>query len=217
MKITWYGHSCFKLMVKSKNGDRITIITDPFTKDYGLTPPRGGADIVLVSHDHNDHNNVKAISGEPFVIDSPGEYDVKGVFIRGIFSYHDNSQGKERGTNTIYVIETEDMKICHLGDLGEKELSNEQLDKIGDIDILMIPVGGIYTIDGSEAVKIINQIEPKVVIPMHYKIPKLTLKLNSVDKFLEEIGGQKETLEEFSIQKKDLIEQEMKVVVMKMA
>ncbi|MBA7638479.1 hypothetical protein ES703_46135 [subsurface metagenome] len=215
MKIAWYGHSCFKLMVKSKNGDRITIITDPFTKDYGLTPPRVGADIVLVSHDHNDHNNVKAISGEPFVVDGPGEYDVKGVFVKGIYSFHDTSQGAERGINTIYVIEAEDMKICHLGDLGEKELSSNQLDKIGDVDILMIPVGGIYTINGNEAVKIINQIGPKIVIPMHYKVPKLTLKLNSLDKFLEEIGEKGETVEELSIQKKDLIEEKMRVVVMK--
>ena len=215
MKIAWYGHSCFKLMVKSKNGDKITIITDPFTKDYGLTPPRAGADIVLVSHDHNDHNNVKAISGEPFCIDGPGEYDVKRVFIKGIYSFHDTSQGAERGANTIYVIEAEDMKVCHLGDLGEKELSSNQLDKIGDVDILMIPVGGIYTINGNEAVKIINQIEPKIVIPMHYKVPKLTLKLNSLDKFLEEIGEKGETIEELSIQKKDLIEEKMRVVVMK--
>lgn len=215
MKIAWYGHSCFKLTVKSKNGDKITIITDPFTKDYGLAPPRLRADIVLISHDHNDHNNVKAISGEPFVIEGPGEYDVKGVFIKGIYSFHDTSQGAERGINTIYVIEAEDMKICHLGDLGEKELSSNQLDKIGDVDILMIPVGGIYTINGNEAVKIINQVEPKIVIPMHYKVPKLTLKLNSLDKFLEEIGEKGETVEELSIQKKDLIEEKMRIVVMK--
>ncbi len=215
MKIAWYSHSCFKFTVKSKNGDKIISITDPFTKDYGLTPPRGGADIVLISHDHNDHNNVKAISGEPFVVDGPGEYDVKRVFIKGIYSFHDTSQGAERGINTIYVIEAEDMKICHLGDLGEKELSSNQLDKIGDVDILMIPVGGIYTINGNEAVKIINQIEPKIVIPMHYKVPKLTLKLNSLDKFLEEIGEKGETVEELSIQKKDLIEEKMRVVVMK--
>lgn len=215
MKIAWYGHSCFKLMVKSKNGDKITIFTDPFTKDYGLTPPRAGADIVLVSHDHNDHNNAKAISGEPFCINGPGEYDVKGIFIKGIYSFHDTSQGAERGANAIYVIEAEDMKICHLGDLGEKELSSNQLDKIGDVDILMIPVGGIYTINGNEAVKIINQIEPKIVIPMHYKVPKLSLKLNSLNKFLEEIGEKGETVEELSIQKKDLIEEKMRIVVMK--
>lgn len=217
MKITWYGHACFKLTVKTGKGDRITIITDPFDKSIGLNPPRVGADIVLVSHDHYDHNNLKAIGGEPFVIEGPGEYDVKGVFIRGVYSFHDTSQGEERGINAIYVIEAEDMKICHLGDLGQKELSSNQLDKIGEVDILMIPVGGTYTINGSEAIQIINQIEPKIVIPMHYKIPKLNLKLDSVDKFLEEIGVKEETMEELSIQKKDLPEEGMKVVLMKVA
>jgi len=215
MKIAWYGHACFRLMVKTKNGNRITIITDPFDKPTGLNPPRCKADIVTVSHDHHDHNNVKAISGEPFVIEGPGEYDVKGIFIKGIYSFHDNLKGEERGTNTIYMIEAEDMKICHLGDLGQKELSSNQLDKIGEVDILMVPVGGIYTINGSEAVQIINQIEPKIVIPMHYKLPKINLKLNKVDKFLEEIGAKKETLEELSIQKRDLSEEEMRVIVMK--
>jgi len=215
MKIAWYGQSCFKLLVKVNNGDKITLIIDPFDKEIGLTPPRGNADIVIVSHDHHDHNNVKSISGNPFLIDGPGEYDVKKVFIKGVYSFHDNKKGQERGTNTIWVIEAEEMKICHLGDLGQDALSDKQLEKIGEIDVLMIPVGGVYTIDGSEAVKIINQIEPKVVIPMHYKIPGLNVKLNSVDKFLEEIGGAKETMEELSIQKNDLTEEEMKVVVMK--
>jgi len=215
MKIAWYGQSCFKFLVKTNNGEKITILIDPFSKEIGLNPPRGAADIVIVSHDHYDHNNVKSISGEPFIIEGPGEYDVKKVFIRGIYSFHDNSEGKERGVNTISIIEAEEIKVCHLGDLGQKELSDKQLEKIGEIDILMIPVGGIYTINGNEAVKIINQIEPKVVIPMHYKIPGLKVKLNSVDKFLEEIGREKETLEEFSIQKKDLTEEEMKIVIMK--
>jgi len=215
MKITWYGHSCFKFMVKTNNGNKISIITDPYNKSIGLTPPRGSADIVTISHDHDDHNNIKAISNKPFCIEGPGEYDTKGIFIKGIYSYHDESKGQERGVNTIYVFSAEDLKICHLGDIGQNELTSEQLDKIGNIDILMIPVGGIYTINGTEAVKIINQIEPKIVIPMHYKLPKLTLKINSVDKFLEEIGEKKETVEELSVQKKELDGEKMKVVVMK--
>jgi L-ascorbate metabolism protein UlaG (beta-lactamase superfamily) len=215
MKIVWYGQSCFKLLVKTKVAEKITIITDPFSKEIGLNPPRVNADILLVSHGHYDHNNVKAIGGQPFIIDGPGEYDIKGIFIRGIRSFHDDSKGEKQGSNTIYVIETEDMKICHLGDLGQKELSDNQLDNIGDVDILMVPVGGIYTINGNEAVKIINQIEPSIVIPMHYKIPNLKVKLNALDNFLEEIGEKKETVEELSVQKKDLTEEEMKVVVMK--
>lgn len=216
MKISWYGQSCFKFTVKSNNNDKITILIDPFDKATGLTPPRGGADIVLITHDHHDHNNIKAVSNEPFLIDGPGEYDVKGVFIKGVYSFHDNKEGQERGINTIYVIKAEDLKICHLGDLGQKELADNQLEKIGEVDILMVPVGGIYTIDGDEAIKIINQIEPSIVVPMHYKIPHLTIKLDDVDKFLKEVGSEKkETTEELAIQKKDLNEEEMKVVIMK--
>lgn len=215
MKIAWYGQSCFKLIVKANNGDKIIIFTDPFDKSIGLTPPRGNANLITVSHDHYDHNNVKALSGDPFIVEGPGEYDVKGVFIKGVYSFHDGSKGSERGANTIYVIKTEELNICHLGDLGQASLSSEQLDQIGDIDILMIPVGGVYTINGNEAVQIINQIEPKIVIPMHYKIPMLKEKINSVNRFLEEIGTQKETTEELSIQRKDIVEEEMRVIVMK--
>jgi len=215
MKIAWYGQSCFRLIVKVNNGEKITIFIDPFDKEIGLTPPRGNADIVISSHNHHDHNNIQSLGGTPFVIDGPGEYDVKKVFIKGVYSYHDDKKGEEHGINTISVIEVEDLKVCHLGDLGQKELSDVQLEKIGEVDILMVPVGGNFTIDGSEAVKIINQIEPSLVIPMHYKIPNVSVKLDGVDKFLQEIGTEKETMEELTIQKKDLTEEEMKVVVMK--
>lgn len=214
MKITWHGRSCFKLLVKSNNNDKITILIDPFDKETGLNPPRGSADIVLITHDHHDHNNLKAVSGTPFVINGPGEYDVKGVAIRGVYSYHDNSKGSERGINTIYVIEAEDMEICHLGDLGQEELADEQLDKIGEVDILMVPVGGTYTINGEGAVKIINQIEPSVAIPMHYRISGVDNKFDKVDDFLKEIGVRQETMGEYNVKKLDLGE-EMKVVVMK--
>ncbi|HUT96006.1 MAG TPA: MBL fold metallo-hydrolase [Candidatus Paceibacterota bacterium] len=214
MKITWHGQSCFKLLVKSNNGGKITILIDPFDKETGLNPPRGGADIVLITHNHHDHNNLKTVSGTPFVINGPGEYDTKGVPIKGIYSYHDNSEGSENGVNTIYVIEAENMQICHLGDLGQKELTDEQLDKMGEIDILMVPVGGTWTIDGEGAVKIINQIEPSIAIPMHYKIPGINIKLEKVDDFLKEIGVQQEIVDEFDVKKLDLGE-DMKVVVMK--
>jgi L-ascorbate metabolism protein UlaG (beta-lactamase superfamily) len=213
MKITWHGQSCFRLLVKANNGDKITILIDPFDKEIGLNPPRGSADIVLITHDHHDHNNLKAASGNPFVINGPGEYDVKGVYIKGIYSYHDNNEGADRGINTIYVIESEEMKVCHLGDLGQKELADTQLEKIGEIDILMIPVGGTYTINSDEAVKIINQIEPTIVMPMHYKLPGLILKLDEVKDFLKEIGIQQETSEEFNVKKLDL-GGEMRVVVL---
>lgn len=215
MKIAWYGQSCFRLIIKTNGAEKTTLFIDPFDKEIGLTPPRGNADIVICSHSHHDHNNVNSLSGAPFVVDGPGEYDIKKVYIKGVYSFHDDKKGKERGINTISIIEAEDLKICHLGDLGQKELSDTQLEKIGEIDILMVPVGGNFTIDGSEAVKIINQIEPNVIIPMHYKIPGLNLKLDGLEKFLKEIGVEKETTEELIIQKKDLTEEKMKVVVMK--
>ncbi|MBD3282259.1 MAG: MBL fold metallo-hydrolase [Candidatus Portnoybacteria bacterium] len=217
MKISWYGQSCFKFSIKSNGGNKIVVFTDPFTKKVGLNPPRGNADIVTISHGHAEHGNVKSLSGNPFCVEGPGEYDVRGIFIKGIHSFHDDKKGKERGTNTIYVLDGEEMKVCHLGDFGQSELANDQLNQIGDVDVLMIPVGGTYTINGSEAVKIINQLEPQIVIPMHFKVSKLKTKLNTVDKFLEEIGTEKEVKEEVSIQRKDLTEGDMKVIVMKPA
>jgi len=210
MKISWYGHACFKIISKGA-----TIVTDPFSKDIGLNPPRCEADIVTISHDHYDHNNTSSLRGNPFIINTPGEYNLKNVSIFGIDSFHDNKQGKERGLNTIYVIETEDMRICHLGDLGQNELYNEQLDKIGEVDILMIPVGGVYTINSDKAVGIINQIEPSIVIPMHFSLPKLKIKLHSVDEFLKEMGiKEKKPIEHLVIKKNDLSKEETKVILM---
>lgn len=187
-KIYWAGQSCFEISVSNSKDHSANIIIDPFDEKIGLKVPSLSGDILLVTHDHYDHNNVKAVKGEPFLIQGPGEYEVKGVFVLGIPSYHDSALGKEKGQNTIYTIEAEDMKICHLGDLGQKELTDEQIDKIGTVDILMIPVGGEYTISSSEATKIISQIEPRIVIPMHYELPKLNIKLEPVEKFLKAMG-----------------------------
>ncbi|MEK7160720.1 MAG: MBL fold metallo-hydrolase [Patescibacteria group bacterium] len=211
MVITWYGQSCFKI----QSGE-ISLFTDPFSKDIGLTPPRGQTDIITVSHDHFDHNNIESLNGQPLIINGPGEYESKGIEINGILAFHDDKEGKERGINTIYVIEMEGIKICHLGDLGQSKLTAEQIEKIDGIDILMIPVGGTYTIDGEGAVEIINQIEPRLVIPMHYKIPGLTLKFDPVDDFLKEMGvAKKETIDKLTLKKKDLPEEETQVIVMK--
>ena len=210
MKITWCGHSCFKIVTKNA-----TIITDPFSKDIGLKPPRCEADIVTVSHNHHDHNNTSTLRKSPFVINSPGEYELRGVAILGINSFHDRKRGEERGLNTLFIIKAEGIRICHLGDLGQEELTDEQLEKLGEIDILMIPVGGTYTISSEEVTNIINQIEPKIVIPMHYKIPKLNIKLQGVDTFLKEIGIEKQVVDQLIIKKKDLSKEKIKVVVMK--
>jgi len=216
MNIIWYGQSCFKITASTGKGSegQAIIITDPFDKSIGLKPPRTKADIVTVSHQHRDHNNVGIIKDNPFIIDGPGEYEIKKVSIKGISSFHDKKQGALRGKNTIYVIEAEDIHLCHLGDLGHI-LEAGQLEQIGKIDILMIPVGGHYTISWNEADEVINQIEPKIVIPMHYKIPGLTINLDSVDKFCKEMGASsKKTIPKLSIKKKNLPQEEMEIVVM---
>ena len=216
MQIIWHGQSCFQIVVSRGKNGQATIVVDPFSEEIGLRPPKMEADILLITHDHCDHNNVKAVSGSPFLISGPGEYEVKEVFIQGVPAFHDNSQGKERGQTTIYVIEAEDLRVCHLGDIGQKELTSEQLEKIGEVDILMIPAGGVYTIDGKDALKIMSQIEPKIIIPMHYSLPKLKVKLDDLDKFLKAAGIRKiEPLPKLTIKKKDLSEGEVKIVVLK--
>jgi len=221
MNIIWHGQSCFELITAPAKNSQIKIVIDPFSEEVGLRVPKLEADILLVSHNHHDHNNVKAVSSPtsaspPFLISGPGEYEIKNVFIQGVHSWHDNSRGQERGENTIYTIEAEDLKLCHLGDLGQKELTEEQLDRIGEIDILMIPTGGVYTISAKEALKIMSQIEPKITIPMHYQIPKLKLKLDGCDKFLKSLGIKKiEPLPKLSIKKKDISSEEAKIVILK--
>jgi len=187
-KIYWAGQSCFQISVSNSKDHSADIVIDPFDEKIGLKLPHLSADILLVTHDHYDHNNTGSIKGDPFLIDGPGEYEVKGVFIQGIPSVHDDKDGKERGQNTIYVFEAEDLKFCHLGDLGQKQLTDEQLEKIDKVDVLMIPVGGEYTISSVEAQKLISQIEPKIVIPMHYALPGLKIKIDDVSKFLKTMG-----------------------------
>jgi len=216
MQINWHGQSCFQITSSQGKNNQIDIVIDPFSEEIGLRLPKLQADILLTTHDHYDHNNVKAVSGSPFIINGPGEYEIKNVFIEGIPSWHDDSQGKERGENTIYTIEAEELKLCHLGDLGQKELTEEQLERIGEVDILMIPVGGVFTISAKEALKVMSQIEPRITIPMHYQIPKLKVKLEGLDKFLKTLGLKSITPEnKLSIKKKDLSPEEAKIIVLK--
>jgi len=214
MTIIYCGHSCFKII---SQGGRLTVITDPFAKGIGLNLPRLSADIVTVSHEHDDHNNIGSITGEYFVVNGPGEYEVKGVALIGVSTYHDKEKGAKRGLTTVYVIQMDNIRVCHLGDLGQERLNEKELEAIGEVDILMIPVGGAaYTISAKEAVKIANQIEPKIIIPMHYKLPGLTLELEPIDNFLQEMGVDKKVLtEKLVVKKKDLVGKEMEVVIMK--
>ncbi|MEK7541320.1 MAG: MBL fold metallo-hydrolase [Patescibacteria group bacterium] len=214
MVITWYGQACFRV----QSGE-LTVAIDPFSKEIGLTPPRFKADIVLVTHGHFDHNNAAALAGSPFVISGPGEYEVQGVTARGIATYHDRVQGKERGFNTIYRIDMEGISLLHMGDFGEEKVRDETLEEIGDIDILMIPVGGTYTIAGADAARIVKQIEPAYVIPMHYKLPGVKANLEGVEQFLKEMGASKtEPAEKLTLKKKDIPEEgKATVVVLKIA
>jgi len=215
MNITWHGQSLFQIIASPQKGSLVKMVIDPYDKELGLRMPKLEADIVLATHDHHDHNNIKDVSGSPFVIESPGEYDVKNVFVQGITSYHDENQGKDRGRNTIYAIETENIRICHLGDLGQKELTEDQVEAIGNVDILMMPVGGTYTISGQQAIKIMSQLEPSITIPMHYALPGLKLKLAPVNDFLKALGVKSvEPVKKLSVKKKDINPEEAKIVVM---
>lgn len=210
MVIQWYGQSCFKI----QSGELVVVI-DPYSKEIGLTPPRFRADVVLVTHGHFDHANHESLTGDPFLISGPGEVEAKGVYVRGFETYHDYKEGRELGMNTVYKIEMEDIKILHMGDFGEKEVRNKTLDEIGSVDILLVPVGGKYTVDGEEAAKIVKQIEPRYVIPMHYKIPGLKAGLDGAEQFLKEMGAAKlEAQEKLVLKKKGLGEEEKTEVVL---
>lgn len=183
MDITWLGHACFR--IKGKEG---VVVCDPFGKNLGLTLPRMQADIVTVSHDHAGHNHAAAIGGGPHVIDGPGEYEVKNIFVTGIAAYHDGDNGKSRGKVTIYVIEMEDLVVCHLGDLGHV-LAQEHIEAIGHVDVLLIPVGGGNSLTAAQASEVIGVLEPRAVIPMHYQTPGLTTALDPLSRFTKEMGA----------------------------
>ncbi|MFA6918807.1 MAG: MBL fold metallo-hydrolase [Patescibacteria group bacterium] len=212
MIIQWIGQSCFKIQTKN-NGNEVTIVTDPYDDKTGLKMPKIQADIVTVSHNHHDHNNLDAIKGDPFVINTPGEYETKEVLIYGIPSYHDDKKGSERGNNTIYKLVSEEIHLAHLGDLGQT-LTDEQLEKIGTVDVLMIPVGGKYTIDYKKAIEVISQLEPRIVIPMHYKIDGLTSDVATVDEFIKNCGLPLEKMDKLKILKKDLPPDTTKLVIL---
>ncbi|OIP24254.1 hypothetical protein AUK11_03615 [bacterium CG2_30_37_16] len=205
MEILYFGHSAFKLV-----GKNIHVVIDPYSESskLGAKPIKTSADVALVTHDHWDHNNIAAISGDPVVFDMPGDYEVKSITFKGINSKHGNNAELP---NTIFTIRMEDLTIAHLGDLGEV-LSPAQLERMSEVDILMVPVGGKFTINPEQAVEVINQIEPKIIIPMHYNMgPKDDIL--PVSKFIEAIGMEPEKLPKLKITKKDLPE-EPKLIVL---
>ncbi len=184
MKIKWYGHAAF--LITSDQG--LKIIIDPYEPgafggqlSYGKIKDQ--AEIVLTSHDHADHNYTKDIPGSPEIIKGSGSKTIKGISIKGISTYHDPSKGSERGANTIFTIKLGDIQLCHLGDLGHL-LSEKELAEIGPVDILLIPVGGFFTIDSKEATRVAEQIKPKILIPMHFKTEKCDFPISPVEDFL---------------------------------
>lgn len=212
MYITWLGHSCFKIQDKI-GPDAITVVTDPFGKSVGLKTPSCEADIVTMSHDHDDHNNIDGVRGTPFVIDTAGEYEVKGVGIEGVTVYHDEKAGDDRGRNIIFRIDMDGISIVHLGDLGHL-LDAKQTEKLAGTDILLIPVGGKYTIDAKKAVEVVSQIEPRIIIPMHYRSEGSKIDIDGVDKFIKEIGVAPRNEDKLKISKKDLPQEGTELVIL---
>lgn len=215
MDITYHNHSCFKL--KGKIG---TVVMDPFAEDFGLKLSALSADLVTASHDHHDHNNLAKVAGtarrpKPFLITDPGEYEVGGISVFGMSTFHDATKGSERGKNTIFTVLIDDIRVCHLGDLGH-ELTSEQVEDIGEIDVLLCPVGGHFTIDPQQAVKVIQQLEPLYVIPMHFRTEKHNAdfaQMATLEDFLKAYGMQPAAQPKLSVEKSRLPEETQLVVL----
>ncbi len=221
MVITYYGASCFK----TQAGETVLAFDPPSrefsAKDFGLKLPRFQADVALISHGyHKDHGGYDTLSGKgenkhPFIVDGPGEYEIKGIQITGVRSFHDEVGGRRNGTNTVYVAEFENISLCHFGDFGEKELSSEVEEAVAGCDILFMPIyisdkSGEIVMDAQKAARIAAQVEPKIVIPMHYHEDKKMLK-----KFLDEFGGcDTKPIDKLTIKKKDLAEKKAEIVVL---
>ncbi len=182
MKIKYLGHACFLIIT----GDGTRIITDPYQAGNGINyaPVNEAADIVVMTHDHHsDHWNAAAIKGKPEVVKGSGIKKVKGIEFNGVATYHDEAKGAQRGTNIVFCFSVDSMKLCHAGDLGHV-LTAGQILQIDKVDVLFLPVGGFYTIDASAAGKVVDQIKPRIVIPMHFKTAKCDYPISGVEDFL---------------------------------
>ena len=186
----------------------MVLVIDPFSKESGLTPPRGEAQLVLSTNTNPEHSNVNALGGSPFVISTPGEFEVQGIFIQGIPTEANGTQ------NTCYLIEWEDIKICHLGNIAKASLTEEVKEAIGTPDILFVPIGGAGALDAEEATSVTSQIEPRVVIPMRYHVQGLKTKLEEPKLFIKEVGDENSKPEEkFVFKKKDLPQEQTTTLV----
>jgi L-ascorbate metabolism protein UlaG (beta-lactamase superfamily) len=208
LEITWYGHAAFRLRERD-----VTAITDPYDKSIGYTLPRMRADIVTISHAAPGHNHVAAVKGEPKMFRGPGEYEVGGVFVTGIPSWHGRKRGGERLPNTIFLFEFDDLTVCHLGGLSQAP-TQAQIEAMSAISVLLVPVGGDENLDASEAAEVIGALEPSIVVPMLYGLPQLTIKLDPVSKFLKEMGlPEPEPQDTLKISKASLPEETQVVVL----
>lgn len=218
MEIKYIGHSSFRL-----KGGSGTVITDPYDPStVGLPFPKTTAEIITVSHQHPDHNFIEKVTGteqrpEPLIFDAPGEYEANEIHVTGVQTYHDDKKGEERGKNLVFVFHMDNVLIAHLGDLGH-ELTKEQLDDIGPVDVLLVPVGGKYTMTPDTAIKVINDIGPSIVIPMHYKTEGMKENFNelaTVKEFLDKAGFEKVREEDKLKVTKDSLPEDTEVVILK--
>lgn len=205
MQIHYFGLSSFKIITKEA-----TIITDPFDKESGLTPPRGAADVLVLAEKNNPlYSATSGISGDPFLVNDPGEYDVKGVTVTGIPLKQD-----EKRHVSVYLLESEDVSILNLTHIREWNIKQDDLEGLGEIDVLILPVGSNSVLTPKLASQIAHTIEPKILIPSHYEIPGLALPNEKLETFLKEYGGKAETMEKLIVKKKDFIEDRTQVIVL---
>jgi len=215
MEIIWQGQSFFEIKTKSFRGETVNLAVGSFDNALGLKPPKAEAQILLLSDYQQDIPKTK---DKPFLINEPGEYEVKGILIKGISSYGRGpvkENEKEKKINIIYKVESEGIKICHLGELSQNDLSEDQLEEIGEVDILMVPVGGGKTIGAKVAAEIVSQIEPRMVLPMNYKIPGLKMDIEGPDKFLKTMGAENiQPQKKLKITLRDLPKEETEIVIL---
>ena len=209
MDVTWLGQSCFRL-----RGKNAAVITDPYPPSLGLRLPRQEADVVTVSHDHENHSYTQAVREGAFEIRGPGEYEIAGVDVIGFPTFHDGEKGAQRGRNTVYLIEIDDVRVCHLGDLGHA-LDDADAEIVASADVLLVPVGGRTAISAAQAAEVVRQLEPRYVVPMHYATPGLKVQLDGVERFLKEMAVTSfEPQPKLTVQASSATEYETKVVVL---
>lgn len=205
MQITYFGLSSFKITSK----DRVAI-TDPFDKSSGLVPPRGAADLIFLSEKTNElYSATSGISGEPFMVDGPGEYDVKDFAVNA-----GPIQTKDGRVFTIFLMDVEGVKILDLGHIKSFDLTDDETEDLGEVDVLILPVGGHSVMDADKAAKVVNLLDPRIVIPSHYKTDGLKTEADTADKFLKLVGGKFETLDKLTFKKKDLDPEKTRAVVL---